>query len=255
MIGWVVLSLSPVLFAELNGAPQIGRAYFPAFIGFLILIGQACFQFEQRIGFVEQRVFWMCIIAFVFVSTVWNLRVFLTDVWPARMAGTWLTRKLKSLGIEKFYTYDTPYNDAFVNVLDPEVHQKFDVQFIRSLSEVREGYVVVPGTSAKALNMEGQDVAIQQGDFNLDPALTRMIETKLITRYAVASFKTMGTSRTWVQDMDITTYRDLILREITEADRWRGRGWILDVSRLNAERMHRGSLTREAGAISAGSAL
>lgn len=103
-------------------------------------------------------------------------------------------------------------------------------------NEVKEGYVVVPGNSAKAFNMESQRWAIEHGDFDLDPELNRLIESKAIARHAVASFKTFGTSRIWVHESEVTSHRDLILGEISDNDRWRGRAWILDAGKLHAER-------------------
>jgi hypothetical protein len=94
--------------------------------------------------------------------------------------------------------------------------------------------VVVPGSSAKAFHMESQRWAIEHGDFDLDPHLNRLIESKEIAQYAVASFKTFGTSRTWAQEADITSYRDLIAKDIRDEDRWRGRGWVLDARKLQA---------------------
>jgi len=51
----------------------------------------------------------------------------------------------------------------------------------------------------------------------------------------VASFKTFGTSRIWLNDSEVPSYRELILKEITEDDRWRGRAWILDAGKVQEE--------------------
>lgn len=235
IIGVAILSLSPVLLGEATRSPQFGRTYFPGFVGILLLIAYTIFRLEKLLSPPGQMVFWFAVICAMLVSAGWNVWVFLDDVWPARMAPAWLGRKLEELGIREFYTYDTPYNHAFVDGLRLKVGDRYKVHTIKGLEEVKTGYVVVPGTSAKALNMESELSAIETGDFDLDPVLNRLIQSKLIVNYAVASFKTFGTSRMWVHESDLTTYRDLILREINEHDRWRGRAWILDAGKLHAD--------------------
>jgi hypothetical protein len=42
----------------------------------------------------------------------------------------------------------------------------------------------------------------------------------------------MGTSRKWVHEDEVTSYRELLLKDITEYDRWRALGWIIDVPKL-----------------------
>jgi hypothetical protein len=106
------------------------------------------------------------------------------------------------------------------------------MKYIDRLSEVSDGYVVVPGTNAKALNMESQVSAIGGGDFALDPVLCSMVATRSIEDYAVRSFKTFGTSGVWVHESEVTSYRYLVLGEIVAEDRWRARAWILDGPRL-----------------------
>jgi hypothetical protein len=235
----LILSLSPVLVGEITHGIQLGRSYYPALISMLLLVGYAAFQAEQILFTQARMVFWVVSIAAVVIGAGWNLWILLDDVWPARMAPVWLSRKLKSLGIKEFYTYDTPYNDAFVNVMPPAVLQQFKIHFIKTLNEVKEGYVVVPGTSAKALNMESSRWAIDNGDYNLDPELNRLLESKEVKQSSVASFKTFGTSRIWVHESEVSSYRSLILKEIGDADLWRGRAWVLDASKLQKDRHSR----------------
>lgn len=236
MLGVLTLTLSPVLYGELTRSAQVGRAYFPAFLGILAFLGYTVFQVEPVLSLQQPFLFWTVAWAFVGIGALWNLWILLSDVWPARMAVTYLGRTLERFWVRGFTTYDTPYNDAFVFALPAEVRSRYEIRFITRLEEVSHGYVVTPGTSAKALNMESQRWAIENGDFRLDPLLNSLIETKTIERYAVACFKTFGSSRVWVHESEITTYRDLILREIGPRDRFRGRAWILDAGRLAADR-------------------
>lgn len=45
-----------------------------------------------------------------------------------------------------------------------------------------------------------------------------------------------GTSRMWIEESDVGSCRDLVLREIGEYDRWRGRAGILDAEKLHADK-------------------
>ena len=231
----VALSATPIVVAEVTGCPQCGRPYYPALIGMLLLGGYTGFLLDETLGSTARGAFWSALGVGLLAGagrTVWML---LDDVLPARMGPAWMGEKLDSLGVREFYTYDSRYNEAFVDVLPPETLAKHDVRYISSLDEVSSGYVVVPGTSSKAWNMES--VIWRDGfrDFDSDPVLNQLIESKSIERCAVASFKTFGTSRIWLNDSEVPSYRELILKEITEDDRWRGRAWILDASKVQAE--------------------
>jgi len=232
----LVLGLSPILIGESTRGVQVGRAYYPALLGLLLFIGYTLFQLDRWAPTSSRAALgWVCAVVVV-ASGIWNLRVFLTDVWPARMAPAWLARTLKDLGTKALATYHTPYNDAFLNAMSPEDLQRYQIQYIHSLREVREGYVVVPGTNAKALNMVDASTACRHDQgFEQDPLLDSLIVSRAIQRYAIASFKTFGTSRIWVHEDEVTSYRDLILNEVSDQDRWRGRAWILDARRLFSE--------------------
>jgi hypothetical protein len=231
-----ILSIAPILIGEITHGIQLGRSYYPALLGMLLLIGYTAFRVEQMLSLQARTVLWGISIAAVLASAGWSSWLLLDDIWPARMAPAWLGRTLKSLGIKEFYTYDTPYNDAFVNTLPPAVLGQYKIHYIKSLSEVKEGYVVVPGTSSKALNMESSQWAIEHGDFNLDKDLNRILESKAIAGSVVASFKTFGTSRIWVHESEVSSYRAIILKEVKNVDLWRGRAWVLDAAKLRAER-------------------
>lgn len=230
-IAIVILSVSPLLVGELTRGQQIGRSYFPGLVGLLLLIGYAAFKFAEFLDGGTEFFFWSSVAAATLASASWNVCIFINDVLPARMAPAWLGKTLDELGLTEFYTYDTPYNNAFVGALLAS-KDSYKVHSIQSLAEVAKGYIIVPGTSAKAVNMESECCAIEDGDFSMDPDLNRLIESKEIVNVAVACFKTFGTSRVWVNESEVTSYRDLILKEISHEDRWRGHGWILDAGRL-----------------------
>ena len=232
----ILLGLSPILFGELTRSPQLARAYFPALLGLLLPIGAAVSRLDGALSGSARAWGWSCLAAFVAAAALWGWRVFLDDLWPSRMAATRLVQALRSLGIRRFATYDTAYNESLVGVLPPEMRAQFDIRFISTLAEAKDGHVVVPATSGKSFDMATQRVAITDGDFTADPDLDRLIASGEIARFAVASFKTFGASRFWAQEDEVASFRDLILGEVRDADRRRGRAWLVDAEKLHAER-------------------
>lgn len=228
----VFLSLSPVLYGEWTRSPQFARPYFPGLLGLLLLTGYGFFRLDSLLVENTWFPFWSAAWGFAGVSALWNAGIFFWDVLPARMAPTRLGKVLEKLPPKMLYTYETPYNDAFVNALQALRRQKYPIRNIQSLSEAKDGYILVPGTSSKSLNIEGYPEAIRGEDFRNDPLLNDLIESKKIEEVALARFKTYGTSKVWALDSEMPSYRQLILKDITKEDRWRSHGWILDATKL-----------------------
>lgn len=231
----LAISVAPTVVAEVTGCPQMGRAYYPALIGMLLLIGYSGFLFHEELASGGRLIFW-CVAGSVLVAgAVRTLWLMIDDVLPARMGPARLKQKLESLEVKQFYTYDIRYNDAFVGVLPSKFLEDTNVHYIESVKDVTSGLIVVPGTSSKAWNMESIIWRDNFRDFEADAALNYLIDSKTIDRCAVASFKTFGTSRIWLNDSEVPSYRELILKEISEYDRLRGRGWILDANKVQEE--------------------
>ena len=114
--------------------------------------------------------------------------------------------------------------------------EKYDIHFIATLEEGKDGYIVVPPTTAKGMPMADERYAIDKGDFKEDPLFNELFKNRTIEKYAIVSFKTLSSSKIWAQENEVSSYRDLILKEITDDDRWRGYAWILDGRRLYFEK-------------------
>lgn len=234
-LGVLALGLSPVLVGEVTKGFQLSRSYFPGFLGLLLIVGYGLSRITAGVSPATAFGVWGLAAPLVVASTVWNAWQLVTDLWPTRMASRRLVEALAARGITRFATYATAYNHALVDVLQCEYPGRFAVRTVETLREAASGYVVVPGTSAKALNMESEGESIEQGDFGRDPWLNELLESRAITRYAVASLPTVGSSRFWSLEGEVTGYRDLIMREVREADRWRARAWIVDAGRWHAD--------------------
>jgi hypothetical protein len=232
--GIAMVSLSPIIWGELTKSPKASFPYFPAFLGLLIMIGHGSFITIEYFHLKEYPLISAIIFGIIITGAIWNYKKFIKDIYPARMAVSWLNKKMEKLGIRCFYTYDTPYNNSFIGVLLHENPGHYEVKIINSLKEVKKGVIFVPSTSSKAFNMESEKCALR-GNFESDPVLTCLIDTKKIARFALASFKTYGTSLFWTQSVDHLSYRDLISKEINDYDRWRGHAWLLDAEKIQGE--------------------
>lgn len=226
------LSLSPIVFGHLSGSPQVSRTYFPALLGLLLGIGCGAFRADQAFPPTVRIIWWSVAACLTVASVGWSAWVVLDDLWPGRMAATWLRDTLQMKGIRAFYTYETPGHNSLIRVWPARVRQQFDIRALTALKEVEEGYIVVPDSSAKSFGTGDARELIEHGDFSSDAELTHLLESREIERYAIASFKTLGSSRMWVHEHDVLSYRDLMLREVNERDRWRARAWILDAKKL-----------------------
>ena len=79
--------------------------------------------------------------------------------------------------------------------------------------------------------MESEKYAIKNGDFNEDKFLNLILKNKFKNYEVIKRFKTMGSSKYFVNESEVTSYRNLILKQINNYDRYRGYAWII---RLNS---------------------
>ncbi len=230
----LLVGVSPVVWSEITKGPKASLPYFPSFVGLLLVIAYGAFKAQEELPGVAAVWFWLAAFAAIAISSAWNIWIFISDTWPCKMGTAWLAATLSKLEAGKFYTYDTRYNDVWVNALPAEMRQQYNIEYIKTLRDVTEGYIVIPPTTSKSSNFQSSTVG-HGGDFEADPLLNELINTRAIGRYAVSSFKTFGSSQYWQQIGDVASYRDLVLQEVGEEDRWRGRAWIIDAWKLRAD--------------------
>lgn len=224
----VLFSLSPIIWAELSGAPQVARTYSPGFISGFLMFGYFLHLIRpEDISFVTYSMF-----AFLVIVLAWNSWKFISDVFPARMTVSALVKKIDKLGIEEIYTYETYYNDILINNFFPAINKRVKVNYIKSIGEVSNGWIVVPCTSAKALPFESEPRAIKEGDFRKDPILNKIIDSEEIGKIASYRFQTYGTSPFWRHESEVLSFRDLMLHEVQETDVWRSYAWLIDAKKL-----------------------
>ncbi len=224
----LLISLSPVLWGELTRSTRSLRTYSPSLMGIFIFLGYALdnLTLPPVLSNVEEHLWTYFIIATGLIG-LHQIRLFFTDVYPARMAITNLIEELEKRNILEFYTYETHYNDPLTNALNG----KYKINYINSLSDVKKGWIVIPPTNSKSISMEGTPEAMD-GDYTKDPKLNELLTTRKIEQLAAAKFKTFGTSKIWPQEADVATYMDLILKEVGDKERFRGYAWLINAEAL-----------------------
>ena len=216
----IVISLLPSIIHYATGGLRVGKAMFsvvlPMFLPISIVINASSY-------------FELIVITFLIFQLCRTIYLLHTHIIPCRMAPTILRDKLRYLGVEKFYTYKTHFNDSLVETMIYGFPDEFEVVYVKNMSEVKEGYLVVPQTSAKSVSMETQQEAINNGDFTYDSNLDSMIISREIESIAIARIPTLGNSKYFAQESEVTSYLDLILKKISKLDFYRGNAWILDI--------------------------
>jgi hypothetical protein len=145
------------------------------------------------------------------------------------MSTSQIMKTLDKHQIKKFYTYDTLYNYPFEGIIKDFFSDRYDIEYISSIGQIDNGCLLVPCTSSKAAYFQSASTIGPVGDFKEDDVLNLLIDTKEIQKYSIASFKTLGNSKYWQQLGNVVSFRDLMLKEVTNEDRFRGYAWLLKI--------------------------
>lgn len=252
----VFVSLIPIIVSELSKSLQLGKAYYPALAGLLILItagASAIVDIAEGIRWAQSLLILGAGALLIWQASI-TFRALATDQIPARMGPAHLYKFLKNNGISSFSTYQNPYNAGLVESMLYSHPGEFEVTYIDSIEDAGGGIVVVPPTSSKSVEMESDRYGVENGDFRADPLLTRLLDTKEIEQIALAKVNTRGSSRYFVHESEVTTYRAIFLNQVTDHDRWLAHGWVVDTQRLAATPDKTRFVPAEAEAVGAQSA-
>jgi hypothetical protein len=80
--------------------------------------------------------------------------------------------------------------------------------------------------------METQQFAIKNGDFKMDKKLNEIEKNGILEIITFKKFKTLGTSRFFVGESEISGFREFCLKDISDADRKITYALILDLRKL-----------------------
>lgn len=226
----LIVSLSPHVWGELTHGPQIGRSYFPGYTGMLLGIP---FYYSFLPWWIQDKYF-SVLCSICLLSVIYGAWTFLFDIFKTKMWVTNLKLELNKLGISEFSTYKSDYNNSFVEVLEMEFPGEFLVQYVDKIKNSKYDFFVVPCTSSKAAHMESEKEALENGDYNQDETLERLLATDEIESFSLARIETIGNSRFWVHESEVTSYRYLMLQEYDEVHFKRSFAWVLNVKNLKS---------------------
>ena len=220
IVAVLTLSIVPPVVHYATGGLRVGKALFSVVLPALLPIA---------IAVDVNPYFELLVLVFLIVQIIRTFYLLHAHIIPCRMAATILRDNLHKLGIEKFYTYKTSFNDSFVETMIYNFPGEFEVEYIKQMSQIKSGFLVVPQTSAKSVAMETQREAIVNGDFMKDMELDQLIVSGQIEEIAVARIPTLGNSKYFAQESEVTSYLDLMLKRISQLDFYRGNAWIVEI--------------------------
>ncbi|MFA5088219.1 MAG: hypothetical protein WC552_04215 [Candidatus Omnitrophota bacterium] len=237
-LGIILLGWSSVILAELRQVAQYGANYFTSFVGILLLIGFAAYQFSERgygakLSRIPRRVSIVLLSLVALTQVVWNSYVFFEDIYPTRMATTFLSKEIDRLGIKEIYVYNNhPLNIPMVDCLTPSLLKKIRRVTFNGISEVPSGYLLIPPVTGNSIYTAATGFYT---DFDNDIFLNELLRKGNIQDYAVASFRTLASSRIWPHEEEILSYRYLILNQFSKDIVEKGKVWLLDAGRLKRD--------------------
>lgn len=221
-----LLAIFPIFIHEFTKGLKVAKAYFSVLPTLLIFIAYGldiALKYNETIYFI--------LIFVIFLQLIFSIYTLLNDTIPCRTSANKIANFLIKNKIKKIYTYDNAYNDAFVKAILNIFPNNFEVRYINSIENLKNEIIFIPNTSSKSLYMESEKYAIKNGDFNKDKFLNLIFKNKFKNIEVIKRFKTMGSSKYFVNESEVTSYRNLILKQIHDHDRYRGCAWLI---RLNS---------------------
>lgn len=226
------VSLSPIVWAEITGAPQVARTYSPGLIIGLLLPAYVIFNID-RANYALTLLGGLLALTFI-----WNFWKFVNDVYPSRMTVRNLVKVADKLGIKDIYTYKTSLNNHLVGAI-PGIGKSeylpqsnavppFRVHYIQRLDEVTDGWIAIPGTNRIAMAMGKEE----NDDYASDPLRKHLTETGQLEQIAAFKFKTYSTSNIWPNEDEVTSYCFLYMKNNDPNVLRRGYAWLVHSSKL-----------------------
>ena len=233
------LSVSPMMMAEYAHVAQYGANYFPCIVGILFLVGVAFNRVlgeTQSITIDPKKKRWGTGLAsaLILLQVGVNAHAFLTDVYPCRMVTTFLSDKMAELNEKKFYSYKLhPQNHLFVLNLTPSLYDNVRFVPIDYIVQPEESYVLVPPVTGDSIYVAATSTYM---DFDRDVFLNELFRRGTLSKYAAASFKTIASSRYWLHEEEIMSYRRLILNHQIPVEEDKTRVWLLDAEKIQTNK-------------------
>ena len=85
---------------------------------------------------------------------------------------------------------------------------------INNYTESLEKYILIPGQSHKVVNNFG----VSEKDFDIDKKFIDKLNEGKFEKNTVLDLKNMGTSKFWMHEDEVSSYRYLLLKDISQND-------------------------------------
>lgn len=204
----VILSALPVLLAYAKGVAQYGANFFPALPGMLLLIGFTILQMHKQ---KQWDRFKHPAIALIVIQVAVNFYVFASEIYPARMVTTLISKTLEDRGIKELHTFRThPLRPNILDHLNKDTLKQLRLMPIDSVVQAGGGYILLPPVSTDSIYRASNG---DYNNFDEDLILNQIVRQNKLDEYAIAKFKTLSSSLIWSQEEEILAYRYLVLNQ------------------------------------------
>jgi len=229
-----IIALTPLIVIEITKGIRVGKSYFPCFVGFIFGISYNLNYLFYEINLISFQSIIIFTYIIIIINILVSLYVLLIDVFPSRMFQINLKNYLIKNKIKSFATYKNPYMQGTLNPMI-DSNNNFKIEYVDRIKDCKSDFFICPPISSKSVSFETNKHVIKNGDFNLDLVLNKILKDEKNINYIIKDFKTFGSSRYYVLESEVTGYRELDLKEITDYDRYLGKCRIISMKDLPDE--------------------
>jgi len=229
--GAVFLSALPVVLIERVRVAQYGGNYFPCFMGIVFMLGYGFNALQEGWPKLSGRpaVKTALLTAGLLIAAghvLVNAAVFAADIYPTRLASTFFSDQLRNMNVRKIYTYrEHPHRNHFVPYLSPDIYKNIQIVPVDSLLQAKDGYVLLPPVTGDSIYIPATSA---YADFDRDDLLNEIMAQGRLGDYAVLDRRTIASSRVWLHEEEILSYRKLMLGHALPVDDLRSHVLLLD---------------------------
>ena len=120
---------------------------------------------------------------------------------------------LKKERISELYIYNSKFYDWVIPPLK-DMLPSLKVKYINTYDECFNKHLLIPSQSHKVVNNFG----ISEKDFDLDKDFINDVNSGIYDKNILLKLKNMGTSKFWMHEDEVSSYRYLLLKDISQND-------------------------------------
>jgi hypothetical protein len=217
MFSIFITSIIPVIVHNLTGGIQVGKAYYSQISGYILyfIFSIQIFDFYYNFN--------LMIVGYLSLLLLWSIYSLTSKILPelliSRSSVDNLRKYLIKNNILNFSTYRTPYNESLVGVLEHEdIEKMFNISYYDSIKDSSDQYFILPNRSSKSVAMESTATAASGKDFDSDLYLSDMEQSGTLNDITIHKFPTIGSTRYFLSESEVTGYRFFELGQYNEID-------------------------------------